>query len=102
MNAKELTNPTIELLLKHRSMRRYQDRPLPQGLLERLIACGQKASTSSNMQTYSIIHVSEKHQKSELAKLCADQTQIHQSAAFLVFCAELSASSGTIEPQQAL
>ena len=29
MNAQELTNPTIQLLLGHRSMRRYQDRPLP-------------------------------------------------------------------------
>ena len=66
MNTQELTHPTIQLLLAHRSIRRYQDRPLPEGLLERLIACGQKASTSNNMQTYSIIHVSEKERKVEL------------------------------------
>ena len=89
MNAQELINPTIQLLLGHRSMRRYQDRPLPEGLLEQLIACGQKASTSSNLQAYSIIRVSKKERKAELAKLCADQIQIHQSAAFLVFCADL-------------
>ncbi|MBT4139719.1 MAG: NADPH-dependent oxidoreductase, partial [Candidatus Latescibacteria bacterium] len=51
--------------------------------------CGQCASTSSNLQTYSIIHVADEQRKQELAKLCADQKQIHQCAAFLVFCADL-------------
>ena len=84
-----MTNPTIDLLLGHRSVRRYEDRPLPEGLLERLIACGQRASTSSNLQTYSVIHVADPEEKAELAKLCGDQVQVHQSAAFLAFCADL-------------
>ncbi len=82
-------NPTIETLLGHRSIRRFEDRPLPEGLLEQLIACGQRASTSSNLQAYSVIHLAEPERKAELAKLCADQVQIHQSAVFLAFCADL-------------
>lgn len=89
MKRGEEMNPTIETLLGHRSIRRFEDRLLPEGLLEQLIACGQRASTSSNLQAYSVIHVSEPERKAALAVLCADQVQIHQSAAFLAFCADL-------------
>jgi nitroreductase len=84
-----MSNPTIDLLKAHRSIRQFEDRPLDVGVLETLIECGQSASTSSNLQTYSVIHVADVARKAELAKLCADQKQIHESAAFLVFCADL-------------
>ena len=89
MIGQEMTNPTLEVLQGHRSIRRFEDRPLPEGVLERLIACGQRASTSSNLQAYSVIHVADPDRKAELAKLCGDQVQIHQSAAFFAFCADL-------------
>lgn len=84
-----MSNPTIDLLLSHRSIRRFEDRPLPDGVLETLIRCGQQASTSSNLQAYTAIHVADPKRKKRLAELCADQVQIHQSAAFLAFCADL-------------
>ena len=84
-----MSNPTIDLLLSHRSVRRFQNRPLPDGVLETLIRCGQQASTSSNLQAYTVIHVADPKRKKRLAELCADQVQIHQSAAFLAFCADL-------------
>ncbi|MDE2800044.1 MAG: nitroreductase family protein, partial [Gemmatimonadota bacterium] len=43
--------------MSHRSIRRFEDRPLPDGVLESLIRCGQQASTSSNLQAYTVIHV---------------------------------------------
>lgn len=82
-------NQTTQLLLNHRTVRRYTDKPLPDGLLEELIRCGQQASTSSNLQAYSIVHVVDPDRKKRMAELCADQLQIHQSAAFLAFCADL-------------
>ena len=82
-------NPTIELLKSHRTIRRFTDRQLPDGVLEELIECGQRASTSSNLQAYSIIHIVDPEIREKIAELCADQLQIHQSAAFLVFCADL-------------
>ena len=84
-----MSNPTIDLLLSHRSIRRFEDRPLPDGVLETLIRCGQQASTSSNLQAYTAIHVADPERKKRLAELCADQVQIHESAAFLAFCADL-------------
>jgi nitroreductase len=83
-------NATMETMMQHRSVRKFTDQELPEGLLEELIACGQQASTSSNLQAYSIIHLSDPERKSALAELCANQTQIHESAVFLAFCADLN------------
>lgn len=83
------TNPTLDVIMAHRSIRAFAERPLPPGLLETLVTAGTRASTSSNMQAYSVISVAEPDRKKKLAELCADQKQIHQSAAFLVFCADL-------------
>ena len=84
-----MSNPTIEVLMGHRSIRQFEDRQMPAGLLEELVVCGQRASTSSNLQAYSVIHVADPERKVRLAKLCGDQAQIHQCSAFLVFCADL-------------
>ena len=67
-----MSNPTIDFLMSHRSIRRFEDRPLPDGVLETLIQCGQQASTSSNLQAYTVIHVADPERKKKLAELCAD------------------------------
>jgi nitroreductase len=84
-----MSNATIDLLKAHRSIRRFEDRPLEEATLQTLIECGQSASTSSNLQAYTVIQVADPNRKAELAALCADQVQIHQCGAFLVFCADL-------------
>ena len=85
-----MKNPITDHIKNHRSIRRFEDRPLPKGLVEELVTCGQSASTSSNLQAYSVIEVSDPKRKKALAELCADQVQIHQSPTFLVFCADLN------------
>ena len=45
------------------------------------------------MQTYTIISITGPEHKREIARWCADQTQIHQSGAFLAFCADLHRQS---------
>ena len=84
-----MRNPITDVMKKHRSIRQFEERPLPKGLMEEIVSCGQRASTSSNLQAYSVIEVSDPIRKKELAELCADQKQVHQSASFLVFCADL-------------
>ena len=80
---------TIDVMHGHVSCRHFTSEPVNDDLLESLIEAGTRASTSSNMQAYTIISVTEPDLKKQLAKLCADQEQIHQSAVFLVFCADL-------------
>ena len=73
-----MKNPITDHIKNNRSIRRFEDRPLPKGLVEELVTCGQSASISSNLQAYSVIEVSDPKRKKALAELCADQVQIHQ------------------------
>jgi len=79
----------IDVMHAHASCRSFSKEAISEELLETLIEAGTRASTSSNMQAYTIISVDEPAQKRHLAKLCADQKQIHASAAFLAFCADM-------------
>lgn len=90
MTAKESTpKSAIDTMMTHRSIRSFRPQPLPDGLLERLVTAGARASTSSNMQAYTVISITEPPLKARVAHLCGDQQQINESAAFLVFCADL-------------
>jgi nitroreductase len=83
-------NDHIASLLSHRSVRGYRTDALPEGTLETLVAAGQSAATSSNLQTWSVISVSDPHKKAALAKLANNQKHIQQCPLFLVWVADLS------------
>jgi nitroreductase len=80
---------TQELQLRHRSVRRYLDKPLEPGQLEGLIRCGQAAATSSFIQAYSVIRVTRPEARAVIARAAGGQAWIEQAAEFLVFCADL-------------
>jgi nitroreductase len=83
-------NEHIALLLNHRSVRGYRPDPLPANTLETLIAAAQSAATSSNLQTWSVIAVTDPEKKAALAKLAANQKHIEQCPLFLVWVADIS------------
>lgn len=53
------TDGTVAELLNRRSLRRYTDEPVPEELLEVLLACAQSAPAKSDLQQYSIIVVED-------------------------------------------
>jgi nitroreductase len=83
-------NQTISTILSHRSIRSYQDQPLPAGTLELLMAAAQSASTSSNLQAWSVVAVEEPARKERLSHLAGDQPHVRQAPLFLVWLADLS------------
>jgi nitroreductase len=90
-------NETLDTLLAHRSVRNYADKPLPAGTLETLIAAAQSASTSSNLQTWSVVAVTDPARKDRLATLAADQSQIREAPLFLVWLADLARLEGAAQ-----
>jgi FMN reductase (NADPH) len=82
-------NATISQLQQHRSIRKYKPDPLTDGQLKAIIQSAQSAPTSSNMQAYSVIAVTDPETKRELAKLAANQQYIEECPVFLVWCADL-------------
>lgn len=83
-------NEHIALLLSHRSIRGYRPDALPVGTLETIVAAAQSAATSSNLQTWSVIAVTDPAKKAALAKLANNQKHIEQCPLFLVWVADLS------------
>lgn len=84
-----VNNDTISLLMKHASVRQFQDKSISEEQLVAIIGAGQMASTSSNVQAYSVIAVTDPALKTELAGLAGNQAYIEQCPVFLVWCADL-------------
>lgn len=83
-------NPVLDALLAHRSVRAFSDQPLTPGTLEVLIAAAQSASTSSNLQTWSVVAVEDTQRKERLSVLANNQEFIRACPLFLVWIADLS------------
>ena len=83
-----MTNPTLELIHAHGSVRHYKPDPVPASLVETIVAAAQRASTSSNMQTYSVVAVTAHETRVQLAKLCGEQQHIVDAPVFLAWCAD--------------
>ena len=83
-------NEVLETILSHRSVRAFLPRALPDGTLDLLIAAAQSASTSSNLQFWSVVAVQEAEHKSRLAELAGQQQFIRDAPLLLVWLADLS------------
>ena len=82
-------NETIETLLSHRSVRHFEEKPLTNEQIEMIVMSAQAASTSSNIQAYSIIGITDPEKKRKLAELAGNQSYVAQNGHFFVFCADL-------------
>lgn len=82
------TNPILDLIHAHGSVRRYKPDPVPASVVETIVAAAQRASTSSNMQTWSVVAVTAKETRSQLAELCGGQKHVAQAPVFLAWCAD--------------
>jgi len=83
-------NETLEVLLSHRSVRGYRPDPVPAGTLETLIAAAQSAATSSNIQAWSAVVVSDPATRRELATIAGGQKHIEQCPLFIAWVADLA------------
>jgi nitroreductase len=83
-------NAVLETLLSHRSVRHYLPDPVPQASLDLIIAAAQSASTSSNLQTWSVVAVEDADRKARLSMLVGNQGHVREAPLFLVWLADLA------------
>ena len=81
-------NPTLELLFKHKSIRKYKNQPLEDEKLHLIIKAAQAAPTWCNGQQVSIIAIKDQSRKEVFEKLCWGQKYISGCSVFLIFCAD--------------
>lgn len=89
MTDTKYTNPTIDLMMNHVSVRSFTDEPVPDEMVEAIIESARRQPTSSNWQTYSIIVVRDPATKAQLMELSGDQSHVGQSQVFLAFAADV-------------
>ena len=82
-------NDTLRILLTRSSCRSFEDRPVPEGVLNEILVAGTRAATGGNLQPYSIICVRAPETRKLLAELNEDQSFIATAPVDLVFCLDL-------------
>ncbi|MBM7564814.1 oxygen-insensitive NADPH nitroreductase [Paenibacillus sacheonensis] len=97
-------NDIISLMKEHRSIRSYAPDPVTDEQLTAILSAAQAASTSSNIQAYSVIGVRGEEKRRRLAELTGHQKHVEQAPLFLVWCADLnrlqSAVGGAMETEE--
>jgi nitroreductase len=78
----------IDAIKQHRSIRAYKPDPIPEDLLKEILEAGIRASSSGNMQTYSIIVTRDRALREQLYEPHMEQSMVLDAPVLLTFCAD--------------
>lgn len=81
---------TIKTLLNHKTIRNYKSDPIDDKTLNTILEAGFRASTTGNMQVYSVIVSKDEEKRKELCKLHFGQKMVEQAPVLLTFCADFN------------
>ncbi len=81
---------TIKTILNHKTIRQYKSDPIPDKVLDEVLQAGFRASTTGNMQVYSVIVTKDWEKRVELCKLHFGQKMVEQAPVLLTFCADFN------------
>lgn len=80
----------IETALNHRTIRNYKPDPVDEDLLRIILTAGIRASTTGNMQVYSIVVTTDPLLKEKLWEVHFHQNMVKQAPLVLTFCADFN------------
>lgn len=80
----------IKEILEHRSIRAYKKDEVKKEVLDRVLTAATRASTTGNMQLYSIIVTTDATIKKSLAACHFNQPMIQQAPMLVTFCADIN------------
>jgi nitroreductase len=81
---------TLKTLLEHKTIRNYKSDPIDDKVLDKILEAGFRASTTGNMQVYSVIVTKDENKRKELCKLHFNQKMVEQAPVLLTFCADFN------------
>ena len=80
----------LDILLQHRTIRKYTAKDISEDLLTRILEAGCRASTTGNMQVYSIVVSRDAGMKKQLAGCHFNQPMVEKAPVVLTFCADFN------------
>jgi nitroreductase len=80
----------IDTIFQHRSIRKYRPDPVPDGILERILEAGSRASTTGNMQIYSMVVTKDPEIRRRLWETHFKQDMVIQAPIHITFCADFN------------
>jgi nitroreductase len=85
----KMTN-MVETLMNHRTIRNYKPDHVDENMLRKILSAATRASTTGNMQVYSIIVTADKALKEKLWEVHFRQNMVKQAPLVLTFCADFN------------
>lgn len=92
----------MDVLFQHRSIRKYKSDNVSDEILKRILLAGTRASTTGNMQVYSIVVNREKELKEQLCSLHFNQKMVNEAPVVLTFCADFNRFNKWCEYRKAI
>ncbi|MEI7422415.1 MAG: NADPH-dependent oxidoreductase [Prolixibacteraceae bacterium] len=80
----------MEILMKHRTIRKYTSEDISDELLNKILEAGCRASTTGNMQVYSVVVSRDTEMKKRLAGCHFNQPMVVNAPIVLTFCADFN------------
>jgi nitroreductase len=80
----------IDAITNHRSIRTYKADPISNTVLNEVLTAGTRASTTGNMQVYSVIVTTNQELKEKLWEVHFKQNMVKQAPVVLTFCADFN------------
>jgi FMN reductase (NADPH) len=91
----------LDTILNHKSIRKYKSTPVSEKDLQEVLEAGTRASTTGNMQIYSVIVTRDEEMKKKLAPSHFNQPMATQAPVVLTFCADINRFSKWCEQRNA-
>ncbi len=80
----------LDTIFNHRSIRKYKSDPIEDIVLEEILAAGTRASTTGNMQVYSMVVTRDRKLKEQLWEAHFKQDMVLQAPVVVTFCADFN------------
>lgn len=92
----------LKFLNNRRTIRKYKELDVDNGLIEKLLEAAGRASTTGNMQLYSVVVTKDEAKKAELAPTHFNQPTFKNAPVVLTFCADYNRFNKWCEENEAV
>lgn len=80
----------MDTIFNHKTIRKYKSDPVPEHILNDILKAASRASTTGNMQVYSIIVTRDENLKKQLWEAHFKQNMVLEAPLLLTFCADFN------------